>query len=89
VSLWHCLDEADNIRWKALAEKKPLTGFNLFVSDGMKEFEEIQRVLEIKASVRSSRRFVRLKIRDVYTDEWHALLLHALILSSAFRYRRE
>jgi len=89
VSLWHCLDEADKARWNALAESKPLTGFNLFMSAGMKQFEAAQRVLEIRVSLRSSRRFVRVKTRSVYKDKWDALLLHAFILSSAFRYRRE
>jgi len=89
VSRWHCLDEAEKGSWNALAERKPLTGFNLFMSSGMKEFEAAQRVLEIKASVRSSRRFIRVKTRSINTDEWHAWLLHALILSLACQYRKE
>jgi len=89
VSRWHCLDEAEKGSWNALAERKPLTGFNLFMSSGMKEFEAAQRVLDIKASISSSRRFIKVKARNVYTDEWYERLLHAFILSSAFRYRRE
>lgn len=89
VSRWHALDEAEKSRWNDRAKRKPLTGFNLFISSGMKEFEAAQKVQEIKASVRSSRRLVRVKRLSTNTAEWHSVLLHALILSSAFRYRRE
>jgi hypothetical protein len=92
VSRWHGMDEAEKEHWNALAErskKKRTTGFNLFLSAGMKEFEEILRVLEIKTSVRSSRRFVRVKARSTCDVEWQALLLHAYVISFAFRYKRE
>ncbi len=90
VSRWHSMNDAEKDRWNALARRKPLTGFNLFIGSGMKEFEAVQRVLETKASVRSTRRrCVRVKARSINTAEWHALLFHALIISSAFRYRRE
>ena len=92
VSRWHCLDDDEKAHWNGLvrrARRKRTTGFNLFLSSGMGEFEAAQRVLEIKASLRSSRRFVMVKPRSTHTLEWHALLLHALLLSSAFRYRRE
>ena len=92
VSRWHCLNEAEKAHWNGLVRRprrKRTTGFNLFISAGMKEFEARQRVLEIKASISSSRRFVRVKPRSIYSAKRHVLLLHALILSSAFRYRRE
>ncbi len=92
VSRWHSLTEAEKGRWNDLvrrARRKRTTGFNLFLSAGMKEFEARQRVLEIKASVRSSRRFVWVKAGSTNTAELNIWLLHAFIISSAFRYRRE
>ncbi len=89
VSRWHGLNEVEKARWNDRAVGKPLTGFNLFISAGMKEFEAAQRVLEIKASVSSSRRFVRVKARRIHTAGWYAWLVHALIISSAFHNQRE
>jgi len=85
----YSLDEAKKAHWNRLAGKMHFNGFNFFISSGMKEFEAECRVLDIKASIRSSRRFVRVKARMTYDAEWHELLLHALIISSAFQYRRE
>ena len=89
VSRWQALTEAEKARWNNRAAGKPFTGFNFFLSAGMKEFEAAQRVLDIKASICSSRRFVRAKTRSTYTAEWNALLWDALIISPAFRYKRE
>ncbi len=69
VSRWHAMDEAEREHWNDLARRKGTKrrrGFNCFLSTGMREFEEAQRLRAIKASVRSSsRRFVRDHIRSL------------------------
>ncbi len=93
VLRWHALTEAEKEYWNTLARRsrcKRIKGFNLFLSSGMKEFEAAQRIEAIRSSVKSfCRRFVRVKAGSNYTAEWHALLLHAIIISPAFQYRRE
>ncbi len=89
VSRWHGLNEAEKARWNDLARRKPLTGFNLFLSAGMKEFEARRRVLEIKSSVRSSRRFVRIKKRASNNSVMYPGIPITTCFSSAFQYQRE
>lgn len=93
ISRWHDMDEAEKEHWNALARRKGRKrrrGFNLFLSKGMKEFGEIQRVRAIRASVRSSsRRCVRVKRRGLYKAEMHPVMLVNGLPSSALPYRLE
>ena len=90
VSRWHVMNDAEKSRWNTLAVRSKVrrtTGFNLFLSAGMKEFEVIQRVQAIRSFVRPSRRrFVRVKARSTYTAKWDTLLWNAFIISSDFQY---
>mgnify|MGYP000984786738 CR=1 FL=1 len=93
VPLGHGLNDYEKNHWNGLVRRtrrKRTTGFNLFLSAGMKEFEKIQRIQTIKSVIMSSRRwFVSVKARSICTTEQHAMLINAFIISSAFRYRRE
>lgn len=93
VYRWHGMDEAEKEHWNSLARrtgKKRRRGFNLFLSKGMKEFEEIQRVRAIRASVRSSRRrFVRVKKRSLSNAEVPFVAVDKYPIASVRMYQLE
>ncbi len=68
VKRWHGLTEKGRARWNTLAEnkgRKGVTGFNLYIGNGLKRFAEQQRRRQMKRMFRgagsghAARRFVR------------------------------